>query len=133
MKIQETKHKREIENLLPLVNVVFLLLIFFMVAGAFTSPELYKVDLPYSDSEITPEQEELKIILDKDGNLALNNKSVSFTSITDVIMSDSSSSHLKQIQLKADADVDAILVVDLIERLNATNLEAVHIVTHSER
>ena len=131
MKIQEIKRKRESENLLPLVNVVFLLLIFFMVAGAFTTPELYKVELPYSDSTITSEQEELKIILDKHGNLALNDKSVNIESIAELIMTYSDNSRLiKEIQLKADADVDAVLVVDLIERLNKTNLEAIHIVTY---
>ena len=134
MKIQEIQHKRESENLLPLVNVVFLLLIFFMVAGAFASPELYKVELPYSDSKISPELGEMKIILDKNGNLALNNISVDLNSIAETIMNYSSNSHrVTQIQLKADAEVDAVLVIDLIEQLNATNLEAVHIVTHYDR
>ncbi|MEM8844239.1 MAG: biopolymer transporter ExbD [Pseudomonadota bacterium] len=132
MKIQESKPKKEIENLLPLVNVVFLLLIFFMVAGAFSSPELYKVDLPYSDSQMTQESEELKIILDEYGNLALNDKSVSIDSISESIMTFSKDSNsITEIQLKADAKVDAVIVVDLIERLNATNLEAIHIITSS--
>ena len=127
MKINEAPRKRETENLLPLVNVVFLLLIFFMVAGSFTSPELYNVALPYSDSGITSDLDELKIIIDRHGNLALNDQIVTLDSIADEIKMYITAS--KSLQLKADADADASLVVELIERLSATNIDTVQIIT----
>ena len=52
MHIQEQQSKRELENLLPLVNVVFLLLIFFMVAGAFSSPELFTIKPTVAKNEL---------------------------------------------------------------------------------
>ena len=130
MKINEVQKKREIENVLPLVNVVFLLLIFFMVAGSFTAPELFEVELPYSEGEINSDLVELKIILDSHGNLALNDKWVTLDSIAeDINIYLNTESDVKLIQLKADADADASLIVELIERLNTTHIETVQIIT----
>ena len=50
MKIIEQPEKKTFENILPLVNVVFLLLIFFMLAGSFSKPDFYKVDNNLFDS-----------------------------------------------------------------------------------
>ena len=130
MKIEEVTRKREIENVLPLVNVVFLLLIFFMVAGSFTAPELYEVDLPYSDSEIRSDFDELKIIINNQGNLALNDQRVTLDSVAgEINLLMDGATEIKNIQLKADADADASLVVELIERLSATDIETVQIMT----
>lgn len=131
MKIEEAPKKREIENVLPLVNVVFLLLIFFMVAGTFTAPELYEVDVPYSDSRHMPEQGQLKIILDHQGNLAINDQPVSIDTIAEAVNNyTENDEYMTEIQLKADANADALLIVELVERLEATDIQTVQIITH---
>ena len=130
MKIVEQPKKREIENILPLVNVVFLLLIFFMVAGSFTSPELYKVDLPESESRLTADVHELKILLDSYGNFALNDQSITLDSLAHTINSMTvTSAPVMEIQLKADADADALQIVELVDHLKNTDIEILQIIT----
>ena len=51
MQITEATKKNSYENILPLVNVVFLLLIFFMLAGSFGKPDLFKVQAPYANND----------------------------------------------------------------------------------
>ena len=46
MKLYRSGEKERGEQVLPLVNIVFLLLVFFMLAGAFTRPEPFQVTPP---------------------------------------------------------------------------------------
>ena len=42
------KEKKEI-NLIPMINVIFLLLIFFMLTGVIEKKNVYIIERPYSD------------------------------------------------------------------------------------
>ena len=64
-------------NLTPMIDVIFLLLIFFMVATTFQDPEReMDVDLPEatSGSPLTEEQEDLIINILRDGSIVLFEK-----------------------------------------------------------
>jgi biopolymer transport protein ExbD len=60
------------ERVLPLINVVFLLLIFFMLAGALAPADPFRVDPPLSRSEAPPPAEPLTLLIGADGELALD-------------------------------------------------------------
>lgn len=64
-------------NLASLIDVVFILLLFFVVTTTFTRETQLKVDLPEAASGTPPEQTELKqleILIAADGSYALNAK-----------------------------------------------------------
>ncbi len=64
-------------NLTPLIDVVFLLLIFFMVSTTFTRESEITVDLPESTvSQMEREDEPLEIIIDAQGRYFVNQKPV---------------------------------------------------------
>lgn len=59
-----------LEPVLPLINVVFLLLIFFMVAGQLAPRPLGDAEAPGSESAATDENlDQLMLVLDTDGQL----------------------------------------------------------------
>ena len=61
------------DNLLPLVNIIFLLLIFFMIAGVIAKQkDLYDVDLASATIEDYVEQNKNVLFISKDGLLILN-------------------------------------------------------------
>ena len=70
MNLQPEK-KQAIElNLTPLIDVVFLLLIFFMVSTTFDKESRIKVDLPEAatkDEQVAQEKTVLDIIVDAQG------------------------------------------------------------------
>lgn len=71
---RQSKAQLEI-NLAPLIDVVFLLLIFFMVTTTFTKESRLTVDLPEADgvaTEAIPEQ--LEILISADGQYAINGR-----------------------------------------------------------
>ncbi|AQA18766.1 biopolymer transporter ExbD [Halioglobus japonicus] len=60
-------------NLTPLIDVVFLLLIFFMVSTSFTRETSLSIDLPEAKGEIKEVvEEEIEILIDEGGTYRVN-------------------------------------------------------------
>ncbi len=71
------RQKNSEEHILPLINVVFLLLIFFMIAGRLTTSDPFKIDPSKSISSTKVNQETVIIHIAEDGKLAFQNIEVS--------------------------------------------------------
>ena len=63
-------------NLTPLIDVVFLLLIFFMVSTSFSEMTQLVVDLPQAEGIPASTDSALLLIVDMQGNMTLNGESV---------------------------------------------------------
>ena len=61
-------------NLVPLINIVFLLLIFFMVSSTFITPDEFNIDLPESEQVQVSQLQPIVVLIGVDGGLALNNR-----------------------------------------------------------
>lgn len=64
-------------NLTPLIDVVFLLLIFFMVSTTFTRETQLKIDLPEASSGETvesPDLQQIELTISASGEVAINDK-----------------------------------------------------------
>jgi biopolymer transport protein ExbD len=60
-------------NLTPLIDVVFLLLIFFMVSTTFNRETQLSVDLPEAEGQVkTSEGEQIEILIDESGRYRVN-------------------------------------------------------------
>lgn len=75
MRFRRSTRQEEVQvNLTPLIDVVFLLLIFFMVSTTFTRETKLDIDLPESSSEaVLGDERPLEILVDASGNYAVNN------------------------------------------------------------
>jgi biopolymer transport protein ExbD len=64
-------------NLTPLIDVVFLLLIFFMVTTTFTRETRMLISLPEAEAEaMATEQSTVELVVSKDGSYAVNGQSL---------------------------------------------------------
>ena len=76
------KFKRRLQdehsiNLTPLIDVVFLLLIFFMVTTTFSRETRLQVNLPKAEAEtLATQSERLEIVVSRDGSFALNGQTL---------------------------------------------------------
>ena len=65
MKFKDSRDDDELEiNLTPLIDVVFLLLIFFMVSTTFTKESQLKIQLPEAQGEEVSRQEIPKLVIE---------------------------------------------------------------------
>lgn len=75
MQFPRQKRNEEDINLTPLIDVVFLLLIFFMVSTTFTKETHLKLDLPQADGEPMPELvDKIEVLINADGGYSINGK-----------------------------------------------------------
>jgi len=79
MKFNSTSPVEEVNiNLTPLIDVVFLLLIFFMVSTTFDTTSQLKINLPEaSQNEIKKEAQPLILMIDARGRFFLNSREIS--------------------------------------------------------
>lgn len=79
MKFNSTSPVEEVNiNLTPLIDVVFLLLIFFMVSTTFDTTSQLKIRLPEaSQNEVEKEQKPLNLMIDAKGQFFLNARELS--------------------------------------------------------
>ena len=81
---EKTKIKEaEQLDLTPMIDVVFQLLIFFMVTAVFAITPGLDIKLPEAETAQAPDKENLFIVVDQDGNMKLNHKSVTFANLKD--------------------------------------------------
>ena len=75
MQFRRQSRNEEDINLTPLIDVVFLLLIFFMVSTTFTKETHLKLDLPEAEGEPMPElADKIEVLINADGGYSLNGR-----------------------------------------------------------
>lgn len=130
MRFMEKRPERELVNITPLIDVVFILLVFFMLAGAIERPETLEVSPPSSESELSSDVEDVVILVSKEGSVAFQGRQmmndaelVRTATVWFALKPDSS------IQLKADADADAARVIQVMELLREAGAQYLVLVT----
>ncbi len=77
MQFRRQKVNEEGINLTPLIDVVFLLLIFFMVSTTFTRETQLRVQLPQAEGDAPPTvSEAVEITIDANGAYSINGQSL---------------------------------------------------------
>jgi biopolymer transport protein ExbD len=99
------------ENLIPLINIVFLLLIFFMVAGQFKTAQSGAVQLPSSSQSKVENSQAIKIIINQQGEIFLNQTAAASQAISPQALgeffSQLPSAEPTQVSLYADQNLSA--------------------------
>lgn len=132
-----TQRKRAEESTLdmtPLVDVVFLLIIFFMLSTTFIVLPGIRVDLPKASSErITLEPEEIVLSVDEKGALYFNKDRVDDETVLQRLRVASQSDKEVQILLKGDTRSNYGRVVELLDMIRQCQLHRVAIMTRKKR
>ena len=78
MKFKRSKHDELTISITPLIDVVFLLLIFFMVTTTFSRETRLLVNLPEANAELAAETElqQIEILVAEDGSYAINGRAL---------------------------------------------------------
>jgi biopolymer transport protein ExbD len=77
LKFRRQSRNEDSVNLTPLIDVVFLLLIFFMVSTTFTKETHLQIDLPEATGETQPQNtKQIEILINAEGGFAVNGESL---------------------------------------------------------
>ena len=123
------KREDDEERVLPLINIVFLLLIFFMVVGKLSASDPFKISPTYSASEGAPTAEPLMVQIGREGQLALNGAVMEEAALMAAVEAAIAGDQGRFVRVKADGGVEAVVVVRLLERMRAIGVEGVRLMT----
>lgn len=77
MRFRDTKRDTNIIiNITPLIDVVFILLIFFAVTTSFVTPTSIKMDLPKAKGEAVEDKKNIRVAVDSTGALFIDGESI---------------------------------------------------------
>ncbi len=119
-------------NIAPLIDVVFLLLIFFMLSSHFVTQPGIKLSLPSATTAKLHSEENIIIFITKDNDLYLNEEKVNLENLTDKLRAKLNKSSKKTVIIKADEKIDLGLAVKVMDIAKQAEAEGLVISTKAE-
>ena len=128
LRFREVRRSEE-DRILPLINIVFLLLIFFMLAGQLSASDAFRVEPPRSISDASSHPGEIEILIGEDGRLAIDGVPTPQGGWEQALSDRLAESPPAHARIKADGAVAAGEVLALVERLSDAGVERLHLQT----
>jgi len=117
MKLKDTNKRKITVNLTSLIDVLFILIIFFSVSSTFLEQPGIELKLPKAESSEAHTTQKVIIYVDDSENLFLNDEMVSINNLTDEVKNLVEAQSDNSIVLKADAGVSHGLVIKIMDLL----------------
>ena len=124
--------KRRFPNLVPLINIVFLLLIFFMLSGTLSIKDLFEVSPPISNTSASAEAPEIVILISKENKIALDNKTISINELEIILSKQLKIKNIEEVLIKADGNAETGILSQVIKHIRNAGIKRAAIVTQSK-
>jgi biopolymer transport protein ExbD len=125
-------NKKRLPNLVPLINIVFLLLIFFMLSGTLTKKDFFEVSPPESNTGASAEAPELVILISKDNKIALDNKPIKVNELEAILSKELENRNIEEVLIKADGNAKSGILSQVIKHIRNAGIKRAAIVTQSK-
>ena len=112
-------------NLTPLIDCVFLLLIFFMVTTVFKQPHGLRVLLPEARSASLIEEKKLTVTIDSDGRMDVNGRGATPGQLEEVLVREREQSKAVILIIRTDKQTKHGLVLDTVEIAKRVGVEKI--------
>lgn len=130
MEFEGLQRNRKIPTLTPLIDIVFLLLVFFMLTAHFVKDQSLNISLPEAQSSQNLDKDEaLKIVLDNSGHVLINNEHVAPNMLDKVLLEMLQNRSNKQVILHGDKIAQLGLTVQVMDAARKAGAESLDIIT----
>lgn len=118
-------------SMINLIDIIFMLLIFFMLTTTFKTFSEFNINLPESKADFKPSKDEIvEILLDKNKEIILNHNNIKIKLSEDELVEKLSTLNenlKKHIKLSADKSLKYGQIIGLISLLKDANIENVEL------
>ena len=132
MKFKQVRRELPALNLTPLIDIVFLLLIFFMVTTSFSRETRLLVSLPEASGSAENATESIEVLVDKEGGYAINGRRLVNAEVDSLVRGlelESGGDVSLLVVLVADAEVQHQSVVTAMEAIVRAGFASLSIAT----
>ena len=120
-------------NITPLIDIVFLLLVFFMLATSFIQKSTIEVNLSSGKTvEIENQKNNVVLILNKTGKIYLNNKLINISNIKNEIIKIIDNKPEQKFLIKSHKKIAVQKVIRLIEEVRLAGTDNIKLVNLEE-
>lgn len=115
-------------DMAPLIDIVFQLLIFFMLSSSFLNPAL-KLNLPKAVTQDSKEPEQIIVSIDRKGSIYINRDEIQMERLTPVLSQKLSGRTRKSVHVRGDKEMPYkyfVEVMDAARQAGATQVNIVH-------
>jgi biopolymer transport protein ExbD len=129
MQFEGRRRLSHVPNLTPLIDIVFLLLVFFMLTSHFVREENIKVDLPVAQSGEPDDNEYIQVVLDAQSRILLRDHFIDIGELESRLRDELSRQPDKVVRIRGDRAVTLGLAVGVLDAARKAGAEGVDIVT----
>jgi biopolymer transport protein ExbD len=108
-------------NYVPLIDVIFLLLIFFMLSSSFVQVSAIDITLPHVNAQTTS-AEKLVVTISKDNKVYFNDQLMNIKKLKEVLAGIAAKNQIDSIIIRADKDTPHGTVAEVLSLANSLNL-----------
>lgn len=127
------KRKESTLNLAPMIDIVFLLLIFFLVSSTLQGEEsLYNITVPDSNLGSSNDTEIVELFVDQDNQYFYNETQYSEAELGAFLSANIEIKENKSVKIYADKKSDFEAVISLIQLLKDNNFDKISFVVRKE-
>lgn len=121
------------EPVIPLINIIFLLLIFFLVTGTLRSAELLEIDPPRAGGGANADANQPTLSVAADGRLAFAGQLLVLTDLhPHLAAAGADGVPPDHIIVRADGRVHAERLLEVMETLRASGVQEISLITELE-
>jgi biopolymer transport protein ExbD len=132
MKLLDDKPKKAILNITPLIDVLFILIIFFVVSSTFLEQPGIKLELPKAQTGESQRVEKLVLYISTDEKLFLNNTQIEIDDLGEKLQQLMPESSDKSLIINADKGVPHGLVVQVMDIARGNGVKKLVIATEQK-
>ncbi|WP_444678067.1 ExbD/TolR family protein [Halomonas sp. E19] len=118
-------------NLTPLIDVVFLLLIFFMVSTTFETRQALELELPESSAGVDLERTPVVLVVTEQGDYRLGERRLPADSLASAMAGDAEQARQQGLIVEADARARHADVVRALDAAGSLGIRQVRIATRA--
>ena len=126
-----TKEKKNIEiNVAPLIDIVFLLLIFFMLASEFTDFKTIDMVSPSQiNKEINKSNLPIIIELSENGNINIDSKEVKFNELPGIINKKLNNKKDNKVVVSTPTETKVNVLIKVVDTIRKLGIENIALIT----
>lgn len=130
MQFEGRRRSSHMPNLTPLIDIVFLLLVFFMLTSHFVRYEAMNIDLPVAESgKASNEKAQLEVVINAKGYLLYQSHIISLESLLPTLQQALKDRDKKVVRIRGDQGVSLGLTVGVLDVSRKAGATGVDIVT----
>jgi len=131
MALRKNQSRRNRGGLLltPLVDIIFLLCLFFVLNTSFRQEKYIEVDLPESETSEDGQTAEIVLTLHENGSVSINGEGVRWDSVESILRDKAANQVVRELVIQGDENIDYGRIIAALDKVRRAGFEAISLQT----